>query len=154
MWHRHSPSRVVPLVISTACVPTKGTLQPARNASSPAVQSKKLCVRSDSVVVLYPLPILIPPPVAQRWQQKACKAPYRNTGPITQRVGIALVTLAGICVALRFVARWQIKDSTLGWDDWTILASFILLIPSTIKLADSMSLCLIARWSTILTCHF
>ena len=32
----------------------------------------------------------------------------------------------------------RIKDSTLGWDDWTILVSFILLIPSTIKLAESM----------------
>ena len=85
-----------------------------------------------------PLAILTHSPVAQRWQQKACKAPYRNTGPITSRVGIALVTIAGLCVALRFLARWRIKDSTLGWDDWTILVSFILLIPSTIKLAESM----------------
>jgi hypothetical protein len=95
-------------------------------------------VRTSSLC--YTIFLLTPPPVAQRWQQKACKAPFRNTGPITQRVGIALVTLAGICVVLRFVSRWQIKDSAVGWDDWTILVSFILLIPSTIKLAESASL--------------
>jgi len=78
--------------------------------------------------------------VAQRWQKKACQAPIRNTGPLTTRVGTALVTIAGASVILRFVARWLIKDSTVGWDDWTILASVILLIPSTILLKISSSL--------------
>jgi hypothetical protein len=79
-------------------------------------------------------------PVAQRWQKKACKAPYRNSGHITSRVGAALVTLAGLSVGVRFLARWKIQDSTVGWDDWTILVSFILLIPSTILLRYSSSL--------------
>jgi hypothetical protein len=78
--------------------------------------------------------------VAQRWQKKACKAPYRNTGPVTSRVGTALVIIAGLSVGLRFLARWKIQDSTVGWDDWTILVSFILLIPSTILLQISLFL--------------
>lgn len=45
-----------------------------------------------------------------------------------------MLTIACVCVALRFLARWQIQDSTIGWDDWTILACVILLIPSTILL--------------------
>jgi len=150
-WHHHFPSHSVLSVTLTACVPTRRTSQPAANAFLAVAQSKKLCVRLGSVITTSKLlSILISLPVAQRWQQKACKAPYRNTGPITSRVGSALVTIAGVGVALRFLARWRIKDSTVGWDDWTILVSFILLIPSTVMLANSMSLCNDFSWSTIL----
>jgi hypothetical protein len=51
VWHHRFPSRAVLLVISNACVPTKRTSQPARNAFSPAAQSKKPCVRPDLVVM-------------------------------------------------------------------------------------------------------
>jgi hypothetical protein len=152
VWHHHSPSQVALLVISIACAPTRRTSQPAKNASFPAARSKKPCVRPDPDIVLFNLSLMLTlRTVAQRWQQKACKAPFRNTGPVTQRVGIALVTIAGVCVALRFLARWRIKDSTVGWDDWTILLSFILLIPSTIMLANSMSSRLGVQWSAVLT---
>ena len=76
-------------------------------------------------------------PVTQRWQKAACHAPVRNTGLLTSRVGIALVIIAGACVILRFLARWFVADSHVGWDDWTILVSLILLIPSTILLHTS-----------------
>jgi integral membrane sensor domain MASE1 len=68
---------------------------------------------------------------------KACKAPYRNAGPMTRSVNIALIVIATICVAIRFIARWRIQDSNIGWDDWTILASYLLLIPSTVILQIS-----------------
>jgi len=138
-YHHHFPSRSVLLVILTACVPTRRTSQQARNAFSLAAQLKKPCVRLNSTAVPFSLSSMLTLlPVAQRWQQKACKAPFRNTGPVTSRVGTALVIIAGICVVLRFVARWRITGSTVGWDDWTILVSFILLIPSTYMLANSM----------------
>jgi len=50
---------------------------------------------------------------------------------MSRHINLALLVIATVCVLIRFVARWRIQGSTLGWDDWTILASFILLIPST-----------------------
>jgi uncharacterized membrane protein len=47
-------------------------------------------------------------------------------------VNISLIVIAAIMVAIRFASRWRGQGTnTLGWDDWTILASFLLLIPST-----------------------
>jgi hypothetical protein len=47
-------------------------------------------------------------------------------------VNIALIVIAAIMVSIRFASRWRGQGTnTLGWDDWTILASFLLLIPST-----------------------
>jgi integral membrane sensor domain MASE1 len=68
---------------------------------------------------------------------RACQAPYRDAGPMTRSVNIALIVIATICVAIRFIARWRIQDSNIGWDDWTILASYLLLIPSTVILQIS-----------------
>jgi hypothetical protein len=98
--------------------------------------------RGSTYVSLYVLgpfrvPLLTYPLVAQRWQKKACNAPFRESGPLTSRVGTALVVIAGVSVGLRFLSRWLIQDSNIGWDDWTILLSFILLIPSTIMLKMS-----------------
>ncbi|KAK7180157.1 hypothetical protein DPSP01_012786 [Paraphaeosphaeria sporulosa] len=39
---------------------------------------------------------------------------------------------SAICIVARFLARWRIQATGLGWDDWTILVAYILLIPSTI----------------------
>lgn len=70
---------------------------------------------------------------------KACQAPVRDQGPMTRRVNIALVTLATLCVLIRFLARWRVAGSTFGWDDWTILASWICVIPSTTMFQISSS---------------
>jgi hypothetical protein len=67
----------------------------------------------------------------QGWQKRACQAPVRDAGPMSRHVNIALLVIATIFISIRFLARWRIQGSTLGWDDWTILASYILLIPST-----------------------
>lgn len=80
----------------------------------------------------------------------ACQAPVRNAGLLTSRVGIALVIIAGVCVILRFMSRWLVQDSYLGWDDWTILVSLILLIPSTILLDRSQLLVSIGYLSPML----
>lgn len=69
--------------------------------------------------------------VSQGWQKKACSAPVRDTGPRTRRVGTALIIVAFLLVVVRFFARWSIRDSSIGWDDWTILLAFIGLVPST-----------------------
>lgn len=69
--------------------------------------------------------------VSQGWQKKACSAPVRDTGPRTRRIGTALIVIAFVLVVVRFSARWSIRDSSIGWDDWTILLAFIGLVPST-----------------------
>jgi hypothetical protein len=56
---------------------------------------------------------------------------------MTRRINLALVVIATICVAIRFIARWRIQDSNIGWDDWTILASYMLIVPSTVILQIS-----------------
>jgi integral membrane sensor domain MASE1 len=56
---------------------------------------------------------------------------------MTRRINLALVVIATFCIAIRFIARWRIQDSNIGWDDWTILASYILIIPSTVILQIS-----------------
>jgi hypothetical protein len=77
--------------------------------------------------------------VAQRWQMETCKAPVHNAGPLTSRIGITLLVIGAVCIACRFFARWRIQNSSVGWDDWTILVSYILLIPSTILVEISQS---------------
>ena len=77
----------------------------------------------------------------QAWQMKACKAPVRDSGPMSRHINLALLAIATICVAIRFIARWRIRGSVLGWDDWTILGSYILLIPSTAILQISSFSC-------------
>jgi endonuclease V-like protein UPF0215 family len=71
-------------------------------------------------------------PASQTWQKRACQAPIRDDGPLTRRIGDALLIIGAIAIAIRFVGRWQIQQSSIGWDDWTILISYLLLIPSTV----------------------
>jgi hypothetical protein len=78
--------------------------------------------------------------VAQRWQMETCKAPVHNAGPLTSRIGITLLVIGAVCVGCRFFARWRIQNSSVGWDDWSILVSYILLIPSTILVEISQSI--------------
>ena len=56
----------------------------------------------------------------------------RDDGPLTRRIGDALLILGAIVIVIRFIARWRIQNSSIGWDDWTILLSYLLLIPSTV----------------------
>jgi hypothetical protein len=51
---------------------------------------------------------------------------------LTRRIGDALLIIGAIAIAIRFVGRWQIQQSSIGWDDWIILISYLLLIPSTV----------------------
>lgn len=55
----------------------------------------------------------------------------RNNGPLTRRIGEALIIIATLVVMVRFIARWQIQNSSIGWDDWLILLAWIGLLPST-----------------------
>lgn len=57
---------------------------------------------------------------------------------MTRQVNIALIVIATPCVIIRFLARWRIQGSNVGWDDWTVLASYLLLIPSTVILQISL----------------
>lgn len=58
---------------------------------------------------------------------------------MSRQINIALLVIATICIAIRFLARWRIRGSVVGWDDWTILGSYILMIPSTTILQISSS---------------
>ncbi|KAM0718453.1 hypothetical protein Q7P37_005523 [Cladosporium fusiforme] len=70
-------------------------------------------------------------PASQKWQKETCQAPVRDNGNITRTGGIIMIALAAFCVMCRLIARWRIQNSSLGWDDWTILLSLALLVPST-----------------------
>lgn len=70
--------------------------------------------------------------VAQGWQYKACPVPEHNAGPFTVRLAIAFLVLTALCVGARFVARWRIQNASIGIDDWSILVSYILMIPATV----------------------
>lgn len=54
-------------------------------------------------------------------------------------------------VAGRFAARWFIQGSSIGADDWVILAAYISLIPSTIIVWLSPSIHLFVDWCLQLT---
>jgi hypothetical protein len=79
-------------------------------------------------IAMYLLTIML---AAQAWQKKACQAPVRNRGPLTRRIGTALIIISAVLIGLRFIARWRIQGTSIGWDDWTILLAWLGLIPST-----------------------
>lgn len=56
---------------------------------------------------------------------------------MARQINIALLVVATLCIAIRFLAKWRIAGSEFGWDDWTIFASWLLLIPSTILMQMS-----------------
>jgi hypothetical protein len=62
-----------------------------------------------------------------------------------------MVTLGALCVAFRFAARWFMQNSSVGWDDWTILLAYLLLIPSTALVQISSSAYKTLAGTTILT---
>ena len=69
---------------------------------------------------------------SQAWQKKACRAPVRDTGPLLRRLGTGFIVIAFFLVFVRFFARWSLPNSSVGWDDWTILVAFLGLVPSTV----------------------
>lgn len=58
--------------------------------------------------------------------------PVRDEGRLTRNLGTAFVTLGGLCILVRFLARWRIQGNSIGSDDWAILGAYLLTIPSTI----------------------
>lgn len=103
------------------------------NCSNKAALSMNLTLTSPHIVTS----MLTTNPATQAWQAKVCQAPIRDLGPMVRQINIALLVVAAVCIIIRFLARWRISGSTIGWDDWTILLSFMLLVPSTVILQIS-----------------
>ena len=82
-------------------------------------------------LAIYTIPLTVAS-VAQGWQYKACPVPEHNAGPLTVRLAIFFLALGALCVGGRFVARWRIQNASIGVDDWSILLSYILMIPATV----------------------
>lgn len=53
------------------------------------------------------------------------------------KLAIFSVVLTAFCVGGRYVARWRIQNASIGIDDWTILASYVLFIPATVLMIIS-----------------
>lgn len=70
--------------------------------------------------------------VGQEWQYKACPVPEHNAGPFTVRLAMAFLVVSALCVGGRFIARWRIQNASVGIDDWSILVSYILMLPATV----------------------
>ena len=77
--------------------------------------------------------------VATSWSYKACPVPEHNAGPRTVRMAIVFLGLSALFVGGRFLARWRIQTAGIGIDDWTILLSFLTIIPATIFIILSES---------------
>jgi hypothetical protein len=69
--------------------------------------------------------------VSQGWQQKACQAPVRNSGPFNLRLGMGLLVVTTLILIVRFLSRWLIQGTSIGWDDWMILVTWAGIVPST-----------------------
>jgi hypothetical protein len=119
-------------------VATKNTSKPPETASCLLVATRARCVWITFRSAYLKFTRKLTPNIeTQAWQMRACQAPKRDAGPMTRRINLALIVIATICVAIRFIARWRIQDSNIGWDDWTILVSYMLIIPSTVILQIS-----------------
>ncbi|KAF2172692.1 hypothetical protein M409DRAFT_16653 [Zasmidium cellare ATCC 36951] len=68
---------------------------------------------------------------ARRYSAITCGEPVRDHSELTKRVSWTMFTLATIGLISRFLSRLPaLNGSGFGWDDWTILLCWILLIPS------------------------
>ncbi|KXS98386.1 hypothetical protein AC578_4644 [Pseudocercospora eumusae] len=71
----------------------------------------------------------------RRYSAISCQEPVRDEGGLTQRVSWSMFAAATIGVAARIVSRMErFKGSGFGWDDYTIITCWIMLIPSDIVL--------------------
>jgi hypothetical protein len=70
--------------------------------------------------------------VAQGWSYKACPVKEHDSGRITVRIAIFFMVLTTLCVGGRFLARWCLPNAHVGIDDWSVLISFLFIIPATI----------------------
>lgn len=72
---------------------------------------------------------------SKKYSDITCDAPVRNNASLTRGVTWSMFTLATICVIARLASRLPSLNGTgYGWDDWTILLSWCVLIPSDIIL--------------------
>jgi hypothetical protein len=74
--------------------------------------------------------------VSQGWQQKACQAPVRNSGPFNLRLGMGLLVVITLILIVRFLSRWLIQGTSIGWDDWMILVTWVGIVPSTFMVRE------------------
>ena len=76
---------------------------------------------------------------AESWQYKACPMKEHNSGVVTVRLAIALLVLTSLCVGGRFLARWRLPNAHVGIDDWSVLISYMFIIPATFLIIFSES---------------
>lgn len=76
---------------------------------------------------------------AESWQYKACPVKEHNSGVVTVRLAIALLVLTSLCVGGRFLARWRLPNAHIGIDDWSVLISYMFIIPATLFIIFSES---------------
>jgi hypothetical protein len=69
---------------------------------------------------------------SQAWQKKACQAPVRDSGPVNRAAGTALFVISTTVLVIRFLARWLIKGTSIGWDDAMIAVAWAGIVPSTV----------------------
>lgn len=69
---------------------------------------------------------------SQAWQKKACQAPVRDSGPVNRAAGTALFVISTTVLVIRFLARWFIQGTRIGWDDAMIAVAWAGIVPSTV----------------------
>ena len=76
---------------------------------------------------------------AETWSYKACPVQEHDAGKVTVGLAIFFLIFSTLCVGGRFLARWRLPKTTIGIDDWSVLISFLFIIPATILIILSES---------------
>lgn len=90
---------------------------------------------------------------AETWSYKVCPVKEHNAGVVTERLAIALLVFTSLCVGGRFLARWRLPNAGIGIDDWSVLISYMFIIPATFLIIFSKSSRLKISALTMLTLH-
>lgn len=76
---------------------------------------------------------------AETWSYKVCPVKEHNSGVVTERLAIVLLVFTSLCVGGRFLARWRLPNAGIGIDDWSVLISYMFIIPATFLIIFSES---------------
>lgn len=80
--------------------------------------------------------MLIQHPVSKNVSETTCGAPIRDRSNELQVISVSLVTIAALCVFIRFGYKLLLARTDLGLDDWLVLGTLFVALPSPVIFAQ------------------